>query len=217
MQARREIKRRWIEDRLKQLGKNKRELADAMSIPASRLTELLNGDRNLKPAEATRAAKFLTTYTSTVWDAFGYGAAVGDYGKVVITAYCDAASGEIVVRNGLDVGVLEEIDAPFPGYFGRVVRIKGNSMAPRYRDGEIIAFTPGAGDVAKLIGEEAIVGTIDGRMVLKIIARGTTAQTYTLLSLNRDEEPIQNVAIEWVAGIDWHLPRRSALNRKPKQ
>lgn len=205
----RAINRRWIDDRLNLLDMKKHELAAAMAIAPPRLSELLRGKKMLRASEANAMAIALRAPVTQIFNVFGIGQLRQTYGTLAITGYIDASSGVIIERTGMESGVLDEIDAPFPGYGGMVARVKGNSMAPRFRDGEVVGFTPDGHDVGRLVGSEVVVCTEDGRMLLKILAKGTEPDRYTLLSLNRDEELIHNVAIAWAAPLDWHIPSRS--------
>ena len=49
----------WISERLKALGKKKSELAEAIGLPASRVSEIISGRRTLKGQEIKSAARFL--------------------------------------------------------------------------------------------------------------------------------------------------------------
>lgn len=53
------MKRSWIEHRLKHLGHTKGELALAMDLPPSRVSEILGGKRALKISELNQLAAFL--------------------------------------------------------------------------------------------------------------------------------------------------------------
>ena len=53
------MKRSWIECRLKHLGHTKGELAQALNLPPSRISEILGGKRALKISELSQLASFL--------------------------------------------------------------------------------------------------------------------------------------------------------------
>ena len=53
------MKRSWIERRLKHLGHTKGELASAMDLPPSRISEILSDKRALKVSELNQLALFL--------------------------------------------------------------------------------------------------------------------------------------------------------------
>lgn len=201
------IRKSSIVARLEEVGSNQRGLAAALNIHPPGVTQLLHGARRLSAREAELAAQHLRWSLEDVYMAFGMGQK--GYGKLPVWGYIDASSGSIIDRASVEpTAPLEEIDAPFPGYIGRCVKIKGSSMAPRYRDGEAIGFTFGDHDILGLINNEAVIETVDGRLLLKILHRGDRPHRYTLTSLNAGEEPILNIEIERAAPVDWHLPRR---------
>ena len=53
------MSRLWIADRLKELNKQKQDLGSAIGLPASRVTELLNGKRKFQIHEIVQLAVFL--------------------------------------------------------------------------------------------------------------------------------------------------------------
>jgi len=53
------MSRLWIADRLKGLNKQKQDMAAAIGLPASRITELLNGKRKFQIQEIVQLAVFL--------------------------------------------------------------------------------------------------------------------------------------------------------------
>lgn len=53
------MSRLWIADRLKGLNKQKQDMATAIGLPASRITELLNGKRKFQIHEIVQLAVFL--------------------------------------------------------------------------------------------------------------------------------------------------------------
>lgn len=203
------VHRKKIVSRLTQLGATQRELAEHLDIHASGLSELLKGNRKLSAIEAELAAEFLRWSIKDVHIAFGIASPQKGYGKLYIQGYIDADSGSLTIRSDVDASTLEEIDAPFPGYSGICVKIKGNSMAPRYRDGEAIGYTPSERDFSSLINHEVVTGTADGRILLKVLHKGNGDGRYTLSSLNPENEPIINIELSWAAPIDWHVPRRT--------
>lgn len=205
----RKVDKPWVQRRLREIHKTQAAFAAALGIYPSGMTNLLKGLRELSAEEAHDAAKFLDVSLMQVYEAFGLSARRMPYGKLIIRGYIDATSGTVTLRADVDSGPLEEIDAPFPGYLGCAVKIKGASMAPRYLDGEAIGYTPDGHDISRLIGGEVVAELEDGRRLLKILQRGTEPDHYSLISLNRDEAPIQNVRLKWAAPVDWHLPRRS--------
>ena len=53
------MKRLWIEDQLKQIGKSKTDLAKALRLAPPRVTEILQGTRRIQAKEIVPLAVFL--------------------------------------------------------------------------------------------------------------------------------------------------------------
>ena len=102
----------------------------------------------------------------------------------------------------LPMDSLGYVEAP-PGVAGPntvAVLVKGNSMLPVYRDGDIIYYDKHE-NPADLIGRDVVVELEDGRCMLKQLMPGPTSGHYTLLSHNAD--PIVDVALCWAARVRW--------------
>lgn len=101
---------------------------------------------------------------------------------------------------------LDEIDAP-PGT-GRdaaAVVVRGDSMWPAVHDGEIIVYDEPTDDPARLIGRKVVVKVVDGRMLVKMLRRGSLPGFWSLDSFNGP--PIENVELLWAAPITAILSR----------
>lgn len=205
--AGRVVNKSWFQAKLRELGKTQRDLARALGIDAPAVTQLLNGNRGVSIDEAAVIANYLHLDIQTVLLQCGV-PMVQNRGKTIkILGYVGA--GDTVVPFEEDGGnpPLEEIEAP-PGYQdGCAVIVRGDSYSPRYLDGEILAYRPNQADVGRLIGAEVVCKVIDGRMLLKRLAKGSIPGRYTLLSLSPTSPPILDVELEWAARVDWHKPR----------
>lgn len=100
-------------------------------------------------------------------------------------------------------GGIDEIDPPFEGLSSSTVavRVRGNSMAPTFKEGEILLYDRlENGDISHLIGKDCVVSLTDGRKFVKQLKRTPSGEWY-LFSVNSDSEPIFNVEIEWAAKV----------------
>ena len=81
------------------------------------------------------------------------------------------------------------------------LEISGDSMAPVYRDGDIIIVSPAAG-IRR--GDRVVVKTVDGEVMAKVLAR-RTAKSVELHSLNpaHDDRVLKAEEILWMARIIW--------------
>jgi hypothetical protein len=84
------------------------------------------------------------------------------------------------------------------------IDIRGDSMAPIYRDRDQIFCQRRAGKhLDNLIGLDCALETEAGETLVKILDRGTVAGRYTLRSFNPLSKPLENVQIKWAAPIVW--------------
>ncbi|MGG7567878.1 LexA family transcriptional regulator [Rhodovulum sp. DZ06] len=99
-----------------------------------------------------------------------------------------------------DGGSLDEIDPP-PGIgpSAVAVRVTGDSMYPRYDEGDVLVYDRHALP-DELVNQECVVRLLDGRTYVKIL-RSAASGTYSLESHNAP--PIRDVQIEWAAPILW--------------
>jgi transcriptional regulator with XRE-family HTH domain len=200
------IDREYFSNALEARGWSQADLARAIGLHTSALSNALKGTRKIQLAEVQAISAALHKPLGEILIALGI--SEYDYGaskKVLVQGYV-GASDEIVLFDHFNDGPLETVDSPFPGYHGTVVRVRGDSAAPRYRAGELLAYTPESGDIGRMVGREAIVKLADGRLLLKQLQRSSAADTYILLSINPAHPPILDVMVEWCAPIDWHRP-----------
>lgn len=180
------------------------ELADAAGVSSSAATQWKDGPtKTLKAAPAAKLSA--RTGFSALWLSSGEGPKMVPDGAPLPLAsnVADApalASSRLApvvghVKGGTD-GYLEEMQFP-PGYGEGFVefwtkdsgayalRVKGDSMHPRYRAGEFIVVTP---SIEAQPGRDVVVKLKDGRKLLKLLnwVRGDEIQ---LLSINDGYAP----------------------------
>lgn len=153
-----------------------------------------NGTRGFKKDAALRYARAFRV--SPEWILFGTGGP--EKKSVPLVGYVGAGAEVFCTDDGS--GSLDDIDPP-PGIGPEAVAVmvRGNSMYPRYSDGDVIIYdthTP----LEKVNGSECIVALTDGRRYVKNIRQNSDG-SHDLESWNAP--PIRNAQIEWVAEIIW--------------
>lgn len=116
------------------------------------------------------------------------------------------AGGEIIYE---DMGQDDHVMRP-PGISGTLVAlvVRGSSMLPKYRDGDIIYIQrTHEGILPEYIGEDCAVRLATGETYIKQLMTGSEPERFTLLSLNAD--PIENVEVEWATLVRFVMPARS--------
>lgn len=97
---------------------------------------------------------------------------------------------------------LEYVEAPPDNEPGTVaVRVRGDSMYPAYRDGDLLYYNEHASAIEDCLGRECIVRLTDGSTVVKFVEQGSDSERLTLISYNAP--PMPNVQIEWAARVAW--------------
>ncbi|MDR3498863.1 MAG: helix-turn-helix transcriptional regulator [Parvibaculum sp.] len=99
-------------------------------------------------------------------------------------------------------GGWDEVSFPdVPDENAYALEVSGDSMAPVYRDGDVIVVSPAA---AVRRGDRVVVKTMAGEVMAKVLAR-RTAKSVELASLNPAYEPrvLKPDEILWMARIIW--------------
>lgn len=81
------------------------------------------------------------------------------------------------------------------------VIVRGDSMYPRYFDGEYIYYVKESRDPTDFLGQECVVKLKDGRVYIKILRRGSKKRVFNLESWNHPT--IEDQAVEWAAPVTW--------------
>lgn len=84
------------------------------------------------------------------------------------------------------------------------LRVRGSSMSPVYRDGDVIIGAKLTGPaMARAVGRDCVVKTSAGEGYLKVLRRGASKGRYTLRSYNPAFDDLEDVALEWAAPVLW--------------
>lgn len=145
--------------------------------------------------------------TSTSIDGFmqilGGATSVGRRKTVPLIGMAQAGQGGFFDDGGFPVGQgWDEIAFPESDHeHAYALEISGDSMAPVYRDGDVVMVAPGA-PVRR--GDRVVVKTADGEVMAKELVRRSAKQT-ELRSLNpdHDDRTLQAAQILWISRIVW--------------
>lgn len=125
--------------------------------------------------------------------------------RVVIAGYI-GAGGEVIFE---EINSGETVIRP-PGITGTLnaLVVRGDSMLPKYRDGDIIYIQRQCdGLLPSYIGEDCAVRLASGETYIKQLMRGSDETCFTLVSLNA--APMEDVEVEWATPILFIMPARS--------
>jgi len=166
------------------------EAARKFGWPEARYRHHENGQRNFRKDSAViygRAFK-----VSPEWLMFGKD---GSPSEVSVFGYVGAGH-EILTNDDGELDVIEPPPGVGPSAIAVIVR--GNSMWPRYFEGDMLIYD-GHTTPARANGQECVVALEDGRHLVKTVRFRNNI--VTLESYNAP--PIEDAQIQWVAPIKW--------------
>lgn len=125
---------------------------------------------------------------------------------IPVVGYIGAGAEVLAIDDHAKGDGFEHVEAP-PGMLnGIALIVRGNSMAPVYKDGYTIFIEKTLSAIDNLIGDDCYLQLADTRCFLKTLHYGTKPGTFTLLSYNAP--PIENVIIERAYPIAYIKPRK---------
>lgn len=198
------IDKEWFRRAIKKAGfKSQNAFAEAVGLTGPKFTNTLKGDRRVQANEIEKFAAALGESDRDVKIALGI--EVKNICEYKIVGYVSAA--DRVVFYDQDEMEADIIELPIFYYKGVTLRVKGESMTPRYKPNEIIGIRlPGLEKPpTSLFGKDVVAKLTDGRLVLKTIYKGEDEGSYSLISVNPNVPPIIGARIEWVAPVDFHI------------
>lgn len=103
---------------------------------------------------------------------------------------------------------IDSIDLPIAVSVDAVgVRVKGDSMVPRFDAGDVLIYGTPRSDTSSLIamtGKPCVIQLSDGRMLVKILKASPAPGRWNLASFNHKE--MKNQLVEWAARIEAVIP-----------
>jgi phage repressor protein C with HTH and peptisase S24 domain len=123
--------------------------------------------------------------------------------SVPLLGFARAGTGGFFEDAGFPEGQgLDLIELPAQaGENSYALKVRGDSMLPLYRDGDVLIVQP---DASVRKGDRVVVRTGAGEVMAKVLERHT-AKSISLLSLNPDHpnRDIPTAEVEWMARIVW--------------
>lgn len=154
------------------------------------------------PKNPTVALLSRALQTTPNWLLFGQTDGLGN--KVPLRGF--VGTGEVVTA--LPDDVVEYVDGPpVEGKPLEALEIRGTSMAPAYKPGDLVYYEAGNSyNPGDQIGEECVVELATGEIYLKRIFHGSKTGLFTLTSYNG--VPIEDVKIRSCAPVLWVRRKR---------
>lgn len=168
----------------------------------------------LTPDAAEIHARKLKRYgVTTDWLLYGRGpspSAAHDDEPEVIPAENERVPVRSYVGAGDEIISLDDDEPPIdytaapPGLDdAEATQVRGLSMLPLYRDGDLLFHHRMTIDPLQLRDEIAIMQTKNRKRFVKIIQPGTKKGTFRLVSINPLYPPIEDQVLVWVSPIVW--------------
>lgn len=165
----------------------------------------------------------LQTYIQHENGTRGYKARATDYAKALGTTAQWLLWGEEKRTEAFDIPVTGKVAAGANGHFqsdyvagdsGEFIQfnpdeitlaleIDGDSMLPRYRNGDKVLFGYQHDDPTPFVRREVMAQLKDGRKLFKVLRKGSSAGLWDLYSINPDHDPIRDVELDWVFPVKW--------------
>jgi phage repressor protein C with HTH and peptisase S24 domain len=171
-----------------------RGAAEAFGWHKQNLADHEAGRRQISPDHADKYARALGVKAE--WILFGRSAPESDDSDMIpLLGYVNAGAEAVFIDQSDNHPAREFVNFKLKDRLA--MRVLGDSMSPRFLPGERLIFGPEE-PPAQLVNREVMAQIVSGPLVIKILRRGETKQTWTLQSYNPAHEPLENVAIEWV-------------------
>ena len=126
--------------------------------------------------------------------------------RVPVVGYVGGGQTVFAIDDHAKGNGLDEIEAPAGLANAIALIVRGDSMEPKYEDGDIVVVDKVLLDITSLLGRVCYVKLTDGRCYLKRLAAGSRSGRYSLLSSNAPT--IHDVVIEHAYPLAWVKPRR---------
>lgn len=154
-------------------------------------------EKNETELKMHRAKNIAEKFNVTLADVLGIGQRVS---QIPIEVYVGAGAEIFHDINNNPFGYEDVPPGESPDDI-RAAIVRGESMYPAYRNGDILYYRQHQGSLSDLIGRECVVLLEDDRSYVKTIMKGSVKGKYTLTSHNA--APVPDVKIKWAAPVNW--------------
>lgn len=179
-----------IETRLRDLGISAQDASKRAGGSPDMIRNLRRAVREGRPTKLNATSLEVLSRVLEVsfqWLATGQEADPPSRAGIQLVGIVGAGSSVVAVDGADSLDISEEI-GPLTAENTIALQVRGESQYPRFLDGEIVLVDKEPTIPDLLIGEYAAVETADGRMLIKIIQRGSRPTLFTLESHNAPPE-----------------------------
>lgn len=189
-----------LERRRKALGWSKAELSRRSDLPYDSINKYLRGEVDQPRGDALeRLAEAMGLRPAWLRDGDG-----AQLSRIPVVGVISAGEAWLPIDDHPKGGGLDEISFDLDDADPIAIRVRGTSMAPVYRDGDILICSRLRGmDISQCLSHDCAVMTRDGHGYLKILLKGSGADRFRLRSYNPAYPDAEDVRIEWAAPVVW--------------
>ncbi len=185
----------FVRQRRELVGITQQQLADEAGYSKSAISMIERGERDLSGESGAKIADALKISLDKL-----FRSPADDQSDGIPVLGSVAANGESYHLWDYDPSVINERLPMLVKGAEMALPIKGDSMFPRFKDGEFAIVGGIATEPARWIGRDVVVRISDGRIVLKELARCPTGK-WTLESVNPMHRRIEDVDIDWIRPV----------------
>lgn len=182
----------------KKAGLNQQDAANSLKLSQGHLSKLERGESDTTVDVLMRMARLYSVSLSRL--------VAEDRGEVRLVGAVGA--GDTIWPYDKDA-TFETIESP-PGFSdGEAVVVRGDSMEPAYRDGDVLLYNRRVSVGEDAIGHDCVLqlaaaaGQVHGNMLLKTVRPGSRTTRFHLLSYNPRHALIADALVEWASPIRW--------------
>lgn len=175
------------------------KLAELTDLSVSYLSRLESGKRNLSTKIMPKIAGALGVKPAELIDS------AKAWLEIDITGIIKGDHEIVAISNGhADSKSLKSLTTDVPAALGltEAALVVGNSMSPRYDNGNILTYVWQDDDIRTLIGKECVVTLTNGRTYLKTLSPGSAPGRFHLSSFNAptifDAEVVRATSVGWI-------------------
>lgn len=176
-------------------GLTQQELADLAGYSKGAISMIERGERDLSAESSLRISQALGVAADSL---LRHPETDQDAGVPILGSV--AANGETYHIWDYDLSVITDRLPMVVKGAEMALPIKGDSMFPRFKDGEFAIVGAIASDPSFLVGRDVVARISDGRIVIKELARCPTGR-WTLESVNPMHRRIEDVDLEWIRPV----------------
>lgn len=189
-----------LAQRIKALGWKLPEAAKRCDVDYHSLKKYVKGGVE-QPRGDTLAKLARGTGVNLQWLRDGTGP---EYSRIPVVGYASGGEEWLPADDVSESAGLSTVEFDFSAADPIAIRVRGMSMAPVYRAGDVLICSRKRGmERADILRRDCVVRTTDGRCFIKQVLPGENENTFRLRSYDPHYADIDGVHLDWAAPVLW--------------